>query len=215
MLSQIFANPIQTIFALIALILAISIHEYAHAWTAYYLGDPTPNNQGRVTLNPLKHLDPLGTIFLLIAGFGWGKPVMTNPQYYKNPARDYAITSFAGPIANIIVAALASLPYTIATALGYNTNNLAGLEFTETVYYINLLLFTFNLLPIYPLDGSKLVMAFIKNPITLKNYINAGPVVLIVLLLINGWVPILSWIFIAINIVFAYLFRGLPLNLLT
>ncbi len=215
MIDNLLKNPVESIFTFIALIIAISIHEYAHAWTADYLGDPTPKNQGRVTINPLKHLDPLGTIFLLFAGFGWGKPVMTNPNNYRHPARDYAITSFAGPIANLMLAAITSIPYTITIALGYDPNKFAALQFTETVYYLNLLLCAFNLLPIYPLDGSKLIMAFIKKPSTIQKFMMAGPIILIILLLTNKYLPILSWLFIIIDGLFTYIFRGLPLSLLT
>mgnify|MGYP000901837055 CR=1 FL=1 len=215
MIQNIISDPIQTIFAIIALIMAISIHEYAHAWTAYYLGDPTPKIQGRITINTIKHRDPFGTIFLLLAGFGWGKPVMTHPNNYKNPSRDYVITSFAGPFANLIMAAITSLPTTIALALGYNIEKIAALQFTETVYYLNLLLFTFNLLPIYPLDGSKLIMYFIKKPSTMKLFITSGPIILLIILLLHRQIPILSWIFITVNMIFAYILRGLPLTLLT
>lgn len=215
MLLNITQNPLETILFIIALVVAITVHEFSHAWTAYFLGDPTPKQQGRVSLNPLKHLDLTGTIFLLFAGFGWGKPVMTNPAYYQKPARDYAITSLAGPAANLLLAIISSLPGTIAIIIGYKIDNIAFIQFTEILLNANLLLFIFNLLPIYPLDGSKLVMAYIKNPQTMKNYMQWGPRILIIILLIHIWFPILWWLFIIAFSVFQYLIRGIPISIFT
>src|SRR3972149_935093 len=97
------------VFNLVALIVAITIHEFSHALAAERLGDPTPRLQGRLTLNPLKHLDPIGTILLILVRFGWGKPVQFDPFNLRHPRRDSAIISIAGPVSNAIVAILASL----------------------------------------------------------------------------------------------------------
>jgi Zn-dependent protease len=215
MLTNLFSNPSETIFFLIALLIAITIHEFAHAWAATYLGDPTPGQQGRLSLNPLRHLDPLGTIFLFLAGFGWGKPVITDPRYYKRPQRDYALTSLAGPAANLLLAIIFSLPATIATILGHSIDQIPVLKFTEIVYDANFFLFVFNLLPIYPLDGSKLVMAFIKNQRTMYNFISLGPKILFLLLIINLWIPIFSWYFIISSTVVNLIIRGIPVSLFT
>ncbi|MEK7065464.1 MAG: site-2 protease family protein, partial [Patescibacteria group bacterium] len=98
MLDQLATNPLGFLFWLIALVVAITIHEFSHAYAADRLGDPTPRLQGRLTLNPLAHLDPLGTLMLLIARFGWGKPVVFDPFNLRHPRRDAAIISFAGPL---------------------------------------------------------------------------------------------------------------------
>lgn len=215
MLLNILQNTTETILFMLALVIAITIHEFSHAWTAHHLGDPTPKIQGRISLDPRRHLDPVGTIFLLIAGFGWGKPVMTDPRYYKNPAKDFAITSLAGPASNLILALIASIPGTTAIILGYSTDQNIFLKFTEILMSANLLLLIFNLLPIYPLDGSKLVMVFIKNPATLKNYMIWGPRILFMLLVIHIWFPVLWWFFIVALSIFQYLLRGIPISIFT
>jgi Zn-dependent protease len=214
MITNLSQNPLETIFYIISLIIAITIHEFAHAWTAVYLGDPTPEKQGRLSINPLRHLDFLGTIFLFIAGFGWGKPVYTNPTNYQNPKIGYAITSLAGPAANLIMAILFSLPYTIAQVFHFSTQGIAFFNFTELAYSANILLLIFNILPIYPLDGSKLIMAYIQNQNFLQNYIKYGPAVLILLLVINPWFPIMSWILVFLSYAINFIIRGFFLNLL-
>src|SRR3972149_8566479 len=109
MLSLIANNPIMFVIYLLALLIAITVHEFAHAKVADYLGDPTPRLQGRLSLNPLVHLDPLGMILLFLVGFGWGKPVMFDPFNLRNPRRDAALISIAGPGTNFVVALLLSL----------------------------------------------------------------------------------------------------------
>jgi len=138
------------IFNLIALIIAIDIHEFSHAWAAERLGDPTPRLQGRLSLNPLVHLDPIGTILLTLVHFGWGKPVQFDPFNLRNPRRDSALISIAGPVSNILLAIPVSLlvrflPITLFTAL------------LAQIVVMNLMLGIFNLVPIHPLDGFKIV----------------------------------------------------------
>src|SRR3990167_4058068 len=109
MLFDLFSS-LETLFiVIIALLSAITIHEFSHAWVADRLGDPTPRLMGRVTLNPLAHLDPIGTIALLLIGFGWGKPVQFDPFNLENPRRDSALVSLAGPLSNITLASLLSI----------------------------------------------------------------------------------------------------------
>ncbi len=147
------------------LLVAFTIHELAHAVTADYLGDPTPRRMGRITLNPLAHLDPMGTIMLLISGFGWAKPVMVNPLNLRGNARtSMAIVAAAGPISNLVMAILFALPVRFG---------LVNLEFSSsgaipsigfllfTFIWINLILMFFNLIPIPPLDGSKILMGIL------------------------------------------------------
>src|SRR3989338_3130137 len=109
MISSLFSNPLLLIIYLISLLVAITIHEFSHAYFADKLGDPTARLMGRISLNPLVHLDPLGTLMLFLVGFGWGKPVQFDPFNLANPRRDAAVISFAGPLSNIILANALSL----------------------------------------------------------------------------------------------------------
>src|SRR3990172_5876251 len=108
MINVLFANPFLFFIYVIALLFAIAIHEFSHAWAADRAGDPTPRLQGRLTLNPIVHIDPFGLIFLLFFGFGWGKPVTFDPYNLKHPRKDAALISIAGPISNFIMAILLS-----------------------------------------------------------------------------------------------------------
>ena len=164
LISQIISNPIFILYFLAALIVAITIHEFSHALVANFLGDPTPARAGRLSLNPLRHLDPIGTIFLLVAGFGWGKPVYYDPTNLKRGRLDELIIALSGPLSNIIVAAIFAIPYRLANSFG-----LSGIE--NAFYYdlfniiteLNLILAVFNLLPIPPLDGSKILYLFVSE----------------------------------------------------
>lgn len=159
---------IYTIIArVLVLLVAFTIHELAHALTADYLGDPTPRRMGRITLNPLKHLDPIGTIMLIIAGFGWAKPVMVNPMNMRgNPRTSMAIVAIAGPLSNLVLAAIAAVFFrvgivNIETAIVGSTSSLSAADLLFQFLYINLALLFFNLIPIPPLDGSKILFAIL------------------------------------------------------
>ncbi len=161
---------IQTIVArVIVLLIAFTVHELAHALTADYLGDPTPRNMGRITLNPLKHLDPFGTLLLIIAGFGWAKPVMVNPMNMRgNPHTSMAIVAIAGPLSNIAMATLAALAFRLLSLANISPSMLSGnlsmlSFFMFTFIWINLILAFFNLIPIPPLDGSKILYAILPS----------------------------------------------------
>jgi Zn-dependent protease len=146
-------------YLIVALVIVIAIHEAAHGWVALKLGDPTAKAHGRVTLNPLAHLDFLGTIMLFMVGFGWGKPVPVNPANFKNPVKDSAIVSLAGPASNFLTALVVSVPI----------NYLSGampiwLEILLiTIFDLSILLGIFNLLPFPPLDGSKIFALFVPK----------------------------------------------------
>jgi Zn-dependent protease len=145
----------------IVLVIAFTVHEFAHAWTADQLGDDTPRLQGRLTLNPFAHLDPLGSILLLLAGFGWAKPVLVNPYAVRRrtPA-GMMLVATAGPFSNLLLAILASIPVRAGLIpLGLNNSFLSTL-FLEFIW-INLILLFFNLLPIFPLDGEKVAEYFL------------------------------------------------------
>ena len=150
----------------IVLLIAFTVHELAHAVTADYLGDPTPRRMGRITLNPLKHLDPFGTIMLIIAGFGWAKPVMTNPMNMRgNPRTSMAIVAFAGPLSNLVMAGIAAIFFRLGLVdINVLMSGGGELSFSSLVFqflYINLALAFFNLLPVPPLDGSRILYAIL------------------------------------------------------
>lgn len=156
MISTLFSNPLVFVIYLVSLVVAVTIHEFAHALVADRLGDPTPKLQGRVTLNPLSHLDPLGTLMILIAGFGWGKPVQFDPFNLKHEKRDAAIISLAGPVSNFILAIVLSLLFRLSVF-----GSFTGL--LEPIIYLNVLLGVFNLVPIHPLDGFKVVAGILPK----------------------------------------------------
>ncbi len=156
-----FSSPI--LFAIIAgiLVLSLSIHEFFHALVADRLGDPTPRSQGRVTLNPKAHLDPLGTLALFLVGFGWGKPVVFDPYNLKNPIKDTALIAFAGPASNLAIAFGFGLLYKL------NVFGLLDPLLVKFVVYqvvaLNVMLAVFNLVPVFPLDGEKILRAFLPK----------------------------------------------------
>lgn len=148
------------------LILGLTVHEFSHAKMADRLGDPTPERQGRLTLNPLAHMDPVGTICLIFARFGWGKPVQIDPTYFRNPSRDNMLVALAGPISNLILAFILFLIFPFAFYFFMPGNNVMNeILYTMILYAasINLSLFAFNLLPFPPLDGSKILAYFLKG----------------------------------------------------
>ncbi len=157
MLSQLFQNPIVFVIWALALIIAITIHEFAHALMADHLGDPTPRSQGRLTLNPVAHLDPLGTLMMLMTRFGWGKPVQFDPFNLNNPRRDAALISLAGPASNLILAAALSL------VLRFVISNSLFALFLVPIIILNVSLAIFNLIPIHPLDGGKIIVGFLPK----------------------------------------------------
>jgi len=144
-----------TIFVILALLVALSVHEYAHARVATAFGDPTPRMQGRLSLNPLVHIDPLGLIVMVLAHFGWAKPVMFDPRYFRNVRKGIFWVSFAGPLMNIAVGFLALIGFRILVQF---TNNDFVLQLTRYLFIYNIYFALFNLIPVPPLDGSKVLM---------------------------------------------------------
>ncbi len=157
-------TPAELIARIIVLVIAFTVHEFAHAFTADYFGDDTPRSQGRLTLNPLVHLDPLGSLLLLVVGFGWAKPVQINPYalQQRSPAAPMLV-ALAGPVSNLLLAVIAAIPMRFglipfAQSSGYLPSLFA---LFSTFILINLLLMLFNLIPIFPLDGEKVLHYFL------------------------------------------------------
>jgi Zn-dependent protease len=151
------AYPLSMIpYLAITLMIAFTFHEFAHAFVAYKFGDMTAKNQGRLTLNPLKHLDPIGTILIFIAGFGWARPVPVNRFFFKKPRLASILVSVAGPISNLILASLGFI-----VAFGINRFGVLAPEgfydFLDIFIQLNIVLFIFNLLPFPPLDGYRII----------------------------------------------------------
>ena len=180
---------IQLVIFLPSIIIALTVHEFSHAWVAYKLGDPTAKAEGRLTFNPLAHLDPLGTIMLILFRFGWGKPVPINEYNFKNPVVGTALTSIAGPTSNLLLALLTTAIFHIFTPTNIFLN-----AFLLYFILINIVLMIFNLLPIPPLDGHKVVRALLPKNLrygweSLENY---SPYILIVTLFIIVYTGALS-----------------------
>jgi len=176
-------NLIYYLFLAIALVIGITIHEYSHALAADRLGDPTPRSLGRLSLNPLRHLDPLGTLMIFILRFGWGKPVPIDTYNLKNPRRDELVIALAGPVSNLILASILSL------TSNFIPQNFLILSFFFTLIQINIILALFNLLPIPPLDGSKIFLNLLPVDTSLKwqeTFDRYG----IIILLITLFIPI-------------------------
>ncbi len=202
---------------IIAILIAVSIHEWAHGYVAYRLGDPTAKYAGRLTINPLAHLDLLGTLMFFIVGFGWAKPVPVDPRYFKKPKRDVALVALAGPAINLVLAIVAFIGLTFlgktsdASAMDLITLENGGspviLLITQILagsLFINLALMAFNLLPIAPLDGSKIIHPFIplRYDTVYWEFMQKGPLILLAVIVVEQLmhIPILSaWVFGIVN----------------
>lgn len=163
MISLLAQNPLIFLLLAVILVLSLSVHEFSHALAAFKLGDPTAKYQRRLTLDPRAHLDPIGTLFLLLFGFGWGKPVPFNPVNLKNPRRDSALIALAGPLSNFVMAVIAAMIVKIIGMLGLLSSSVGvfTLGLLYLVVFYNLIIGFFNLLPFGPLDGFKIVFGFL------------------------------------------------------
>jgi Zn-dependent protease len=181
-----------TLYALPGVIIGLTVHEYCHALCAWKLGDSTARDQGRLTLNPLKHIDIIGFVFIIIAGFGWAKPVQFAPENLRNFRRDKALIAAAGPFSNLVLGVLLTFAVK-ALHSSAGSNAVAESVFTDNLLYvlyyaasINFGLFIFNLLPIPPLDGSHIVFSGLNLKIETESIIRSiGMPVLFLILIIQ------------------------------
>lgn len=176
-------DPVVIALRIPALLIAITVHEFAHARMAYYFGDSTAKIQGRMNLNPINHLDPIGTIMILLVGFGWAKPVPINPYNFNHYRKGLRWVSFAGPMVNFAFGFLSLLLLNLLVGAGLQSG--LFLQFVVVLMQLNILLGIFNLIPIPPLDGSKILMSFLSDAYLgyyrqLEQY---APLILLILIL--------------------------------
>ncbi len=179
---MLFRVPVEVLVLLIPVLLfALVFHEFAHAWVAHKLGDPTARYSGRLTLNPMAHLDPFGSLMILFVGFGWAKPVPVDSRYLSNPRTDMMKIAFAGPAANLLLAFIAGT--IIRTGLFSGSIVMMLYLFTQ----INIMLAVFNMIPIPPLDGSQIFSGIMsrKNPELIYKLQMYGPQILLGLIMIG------------------------------
>ena len=155
-------NILHIVAGIPGLLIAMVMHEYAHALVADYMGDDTPRLMGRLTLNPMAHIDPIGALMLLVARFGWAKPVMINPNNFRNWRKGELCVAFAGPAANLIVAFVALVAQVVFSRLDLFTGTALQLVLSMIVIY-NINFAIFNLLPLPTLDGSRILMCFLPS----------------------------------------------------
>lgn len=174
------------IAGVIALVVGLTFHEFSHALVAYQQGDRQPRVMGRLTLNPIPHIDPLGALMLVIAGFGWAKPVMVNPAALRDGQRGMALVAFAGPIANVVVAIGFAVIYRVLGIVGVDDGFV--LRLVELIVRLNILLAIFNLIPIPPLDGYNVLLAFLppRQALVVRQYAPYGVIVLLLLVFLPG-----------------------------
>ncbi|MFX3625178.1 MAG: site-2 protease family protein [Ectobacillus sp.] len=190
-MEHLFVYPLRDIpLVALALMAALSVHEFAHAYVAYKFGDPTGKKQGRLTLSPLAHLDPIGTLAIFLLGFGWARPVQVNPYFFKKPRLAGILVSIAGPLSNLLLAIIG-----LAIVYAFAVWGLAELipeavgktlfRFFELFIGLNIVLFVFNLLPLPPLDGYRVVEDMMPAHIRAKmtNFENYGAILFLILVI--------------------------------
>lgn len=197
-------DPATLISRMIVLVIAFTVHEFAHAWTADMFGDQTPRMNGRLTLNPLSHLDPMGSLLLLVAGFGWAKPVPVNPYALQRRSSAAMMwVSFAGPLSNFLMAIVGAIPFRIGLVSMFSAFGSGGFFPTPAkllfeFVVINLVLMLFNLIPLAPLDGEKIADFFFPPSWSrvLDKIRPYGPMILIAIVFLGPFVglDLIGWI---------------------
>jgi Zn-dependent protease len=216
---------LEIIIWILAFIVAITIHETAHAWMADRLGDPTARLMGRLSLNPLVHYDPIGTTLLLVLvimraigipviPFGWAKPVRFDPYNLKNPRRDSALISFAGPLANLILAIILGIAVQLLSTPFSPIPFIAGILYPFII--LNVVLAIFNLIPIHPLDGGKILIGLLpaKDAYEADRFLNRYGVIILFLLIFptfGGTSPIFMFLTPILNFILGILIPGNPI----
>ena len=198
-MDNIINEKINILYMIPVALLSLSIHEFSHGYAAYKLGDPTAKYFGRLTMNPIKHIDPIGFITLMLFKIGWAKPVPVDPRHFKNPKRDMAITAVAGPLSNFILAFICVILHQVFVFVCLNimkTVSVSEAVFTvittvQTLFllliYSNIGLGVFNLIPIVPFDGSRILYAFLPNTVTSRlGVIERYSGIIILVLLLTG-----------------------------
>jgi Zn-dependent protease len=192
-------TDVVTLLAIVAaLVIGITCHEFSHALVADFLGDHRPRAMGRVSLNPIRHIDPLGAIFFIAAGFGWGRPVMVNAAAMRGGRRSMAWVAAAGPVANLVVATLFAVVFRFLTLNGDTFSDAA--RFIQVIVVLNVTLAFFNILPIPPLDGYNFALAFLpfRTALQVQQLAQYGLLVLLGLVLLSRLSPgasPLDWLF--------------------
>lgn len=188
-------NLQQLIVVIPVILICMTVHEMSHGYCAYFLGDKTAKHMGRLSPNPLKHIDWIGLLLLVTVGFGWAKPVPVNMNNFKDPKKGMALTALAGPLSNIIMAFLGTLIYAILIVHFPNVaNNVYISSFFILFLQYNCVFAMFNFIPISPLDGSKILFAFLPENIYYKimHYERYGMIILVILLYTDLITPLLS-----------------------
>ena len=198
LISILFDNPVIFILIIISLIFALCVHEYSHGYIAYIYGDETAYRMGRLTLNPLAHLDPIGSMMILFLGVGYAKPVPVNPINLRNPRKDMIKVAAAGPASNFILSFIGVFIFTLLAKLGLLQNSFH--LFFSYFIIINTYLGLFNLIPIYPLDGGQIFGNVIAkyNPNIFRQLNEYGPKILLAIIAISifsqGRISIIHWV---------------------
>ena len=185
-------------YIIISIVIGFTLHEFAHAYVAYKFGDPTAQKLGRLTLNPIAHIDLLGAIFILLAGFGWAKPVPVNRHYFKRPKLAGVLVSLAGPVSNLLLAFIGFVGLAFLLKLNVPIgSNFDLYPFFQIFVQMNLLLFAFNLIPLPPLDGYRIIEDLVSSRVRAKlsQYEVYGSILFIVLIVtgLSGY-TIFPWI---------------------